>query len=62
MLYEVITGGIAEVATGIKAVIAYTRFDDDNNLLIVHNTLDKEVSLQIGMNSEYSIIYAQDDA
>jgi len=55
------SGGIAEVATGIKAVIAYTRFDDDNNLLIVHNTLDKEVSLQIGMNSEYSIIYAQDD-
>ncbi len=54
-------GDIEKVETGAKAIIAYRRFDDNDNLLIIHNTLSQEISLDVNMNSEYSIIYAQDE-
>ena len=54
-------GGIMEVDTGVKAVIAYTRFDENANVLIIHNTLDREIAMNIILGSGFGIIYAQDE-
>ena len=53
-------GDIAHVDTGVKAIIAYRRFDTDTNLLVVHNTLNQEYSLNFSPASDYEVIYSQD--
>jgi glycosidase len=54
-------GGISHVETGIKAIIAYTMFDNETKLLVVHNTLDQEMSLKLNAASEVKILYAQNE-
>lgn len=56
------TGDISHVDTGIKAIIAYRRYNTDTNLLIVHNTLDQEYIMNFNPSSEYGIVYAQNPA
>jgi glycosidase len=53
-------GGISHVETGIKAIIAYIRSDNENKLLVVHNTLDREMTLELNSTSEVKLLYAQD--
>lgn len=55
-------GDIAHVETGVKAIIAYRRYDTDTNLLVVHNTLDQEYILSFNPSAEYKIVYSQDPA
>ena len=55
-------GDIAHVETGVKAIIAYRRFDSNTNFLVVHNTLDQEYILNFNPASEYEIVYSQNPA
>jgi len=53
-------GDIAHVETGVKALIAYRRFDPNTNLLVVHNTLEQEYILNFNPALEYEIVFSQD--
>lgn len=56
------SGGIMQIESGAKAIIAYTRFDENINLLVIHNTLANQITLDTVFSSDYSIVYQQDES